>query len=122
MSVPLERLDVLSVGTTEEPFTARKQTRAGVAGWLRDKKILDLLMKVQQESSWKLAQGLVGEPRFLRVNVPTEPGSYSLDSPKEIEALADHGIQKAQETEILTQVKSRFLNGVRAAHWKTRAL
>lgn len=56
LRIPLERIDVLSVGTTEEPFTVRKQTRAGILGWLWNKKLLDLLMNVQQESSLKLAR------------------------------------------------------------------
>lgn len=118
LRIPLERVDVLSVGTTEEPFTVRKQTRAGIIGWLWKKRILDLLMNVQQESSLKLARNLVAEPRFLRVNVTTMPGSYRLDGPKEIEELAALGEHKALETEILGQVKSRFLNGVFAAPWE----
>ena len=119
LRIPLERVDVLSVGTTEEPFTVRKQTRAGVIGWLWKKKIIDLLMNVQQESSLKLAQHLVGNPRFLRVNVTTAPGSYSLDGLKEIGELADLGNRAAQQSEILGQVKSRFLNGVFAAPWES---
>jgi len=119
MRIPLERVDVLSVGTTEEPFTVRRQTRAGIIGWLWKKKILDLLMNVQQESSLKLAQHLVGVPRFLRVNAMTVPGSYSLDGPKDIGELADLGQHEALQTEILAQVKSRFLNGVFVAPWES---
>lgn len=119
LRIPLERIDVLSVGTTEEPFTVRKQSRAGLAGWIWKKKILDLLMNVQQESSLKLAEHLVGNPRFLRVNVTTTPGSYSLDGPNEIEELADLGNHEASKTEILGQIKSRFLNGISAANWES---
>jgi hypothetical protein len=115
---PLERIDVLSVGTTEEPFTARQQTRAGILGWLWKKRILELLMNVQQESSLRLARNLVGEVRFLRVNTVTAPGSYSLDGPREIGELADLGSRAALQTEVLGQVKSRFLNGVSVAPWE----
>lgn len=121
LRIPLERVDVLSVGTTEEPFTVREQTRAGIVGWLWKRRILDLLMNVQQESSLKLARHLVGDPRFFRVNVMTTPGSYSLDGPKEIGELVDLGNRAAIQAEILGQVKSRFLNGVFAAPWKSRA-
>jgi len=117
LDIPMDRLDVLSVGTTEEPFTVRHQTRAGVIGWLRKKKILDLLMNVQQESSLKFARQLVSDPRFLRVNVITPSGSYSLDGPGEIEELADLGASKASEPEIMVQVQSRFLNGVLVVRW-----
>lgn len=119
LRIPLERIDVLSVGTTEEPFTVRKQTRSGIIGWLWKKRILDLLMNVQQESSLKLAKHLVGDPRFLRVNVMTVPGSYSLDGPKEIGELADLGNRIALQTDILGQVKSRFLNGVSVTPWES---
>jgi len=119
LRIPIERIDVLSVGTTEEPFTVRKQTRAGIIGWLWRKKILDLFMSVQQESSLKLVQHLVGGPRFLRVNVTTARGSYSLDGVNEIEELADLGNHAALQTEILGQVKSRFLNGVFVTPWES---
>jgi uncharacterized protein len=118
LRIPLERIDVLSVGTTEEPFTVSKQTRSGIIGWLWKKKILNLLMNVQQESSLKLAKHLVGDPRFLRVNTMTVPGSYKLDGPKEIEELADLGNRIALQTEVLGQVKSRFLNGVSVVPWE----
>lgn len=121
LRIPLERVDVLSVGTTDEPFTVRKQTRAGVIGWLRKKRILDLLMNVQQESSLKLARQLVSDARFLRVNRVTAPGSYRLDGPKEIGELADLGNLEALRTEVLGQVKSRFLNGVSTTQWEPYA-
>jgi patatin-like phospholipase/acyl hydrolase len=117
LHVPLERIDVLSVGTTEEPFTVRKQVKAGLAGWVHKKKILELLMNVQQEASIKLTRQLVGEPRFMRVNSTTEKGAYHLDSPQEIGELADLGYKNALEIDILGQVKSRFLNGVKVTPW-----
>jgi Patatin-like phospholipase/SLOG cluster2 len=122
LRIPLERLDVLSVGTTEEPFTVRKQTRAGLAGWLRKATILDLLMNAQQESSLKLARQLVSDARFLRVNRVTVPGSYRLDSPKEIGELADLGNHAALQADILAKVKSRFLNGIFIAPWESYGL
>jgi patatin-like phospholipase/acyl hydrolase len=122
LQIPLERVDVLSVGTTEEPFTVRGQTRSGITGWLWKKRILDLLMNVQQESSLKLARQLVTEPRFLRVNVTTAQGSYRLDGPKEIGELADLGYNAAQQPEIISQIRSRFLNGISAAPWQRYGL
>jgi patatin-like phospholipase/acyl hydrolase len=121
LRIPIERIDVLSIGTTEEPFTVRKQTRSGIIGWLWKKRILNLLMNVQQESSLKLAKHLVGDTRFLRVNEMTVPGSYSLDGPKEIGELADLGNHAALKTEVLGQVKSRFLNGVSVVPWESYA-
>ena len=116
LNVPLDRIDVLSVGTTDEPFTVRKQTRSGILRW--SKKLVALLMNAQAEVSQKHAKLLAGEPRYLRVNVITSPGSYTLDSPAEIEELAALGNREAEKPEILAQVRSRFLNGVFAAPWK----
>jgi patatin-like phospholipase/acyl hydrolase len=118
LRIPVERLDVLSVGTTEEPFTVRKLTHAGGIRWLRKKRLLDLLMNVQQESSLKLAQQLVSSPRFLRVNHTSAPGAYKLDGPNEIGELADLGNRAALQPDVLNQVKSRFLNGVSVTAWE----
>jgi len=118
LKIPIERIDILSIGTTDVPFTVRKHTRSGIIGWIWKMKILDLLMNVQQESSLKLARHLVGEPRFMRVNVTTSTSNYKLDSPKEIEELADLGNRKASDPEIYNQIKSRFLNGVKVCKWE----
>jgi patatin-like phospholipase/acyl hydrolase len=116
LKVPLDRLDILSVGTTDEPFTVRRQARSGIFGW--STKLVRLLMSVQGESSLKSAELIAGKPRFLRVNVVTIPGTYRLDTPTEIEELAALGNHEAAKPEILAQVRSRFLNGVTANPWE----
>lgn len=116
LGVPLDRIDVLSVGTTEEPFTVQKQARAGILPW--GKKLVRLLMNAQEESCLKHAKLLAGEPRFLRVNAMTSPGSYRLDNPAEIEELAALGNREAMKPEVLGQVRSRFLNGVSVSPWE----
>jgi uncharacterized protein len=117
LGVPLDRIDILSVGTTEEPFTVKSMAQAGWARW--GKTLIDLLMNAQVDSSVKHAQLLVGEPRFLRVNTVTTPGMYALDGSKEIEDLIALGNRKGADPEILNQVKSRFLNGISAMDWKS---
>jgi len=117
LKVPLDRIDVLSVGTTDEPFTVRKKIRSGIFGW--STKLVRLLMSVQGESSLKSAELIAGKPRFLRVDTITVPGTYRLDSPTEIEELAALGNLEAGKPEILAQVRSRFLNGVSVAPWES---
>lgn len=117
LNIPIDKIDVLSIGTTEEPFTVQKQRCSGVFGWVWKKKILDLLMNVQQESSLKMTKHLVGTPRFLRVDKITQKGSYILDSPDEIQELADLGRNEALNPEIFSSVKSRFLNGIKVSAW-----
>jgi patatin-like phospholipase/acyl hydrolase len=117
LDVPLDRIDVLSIGTTDEPFTVKMMGRAGWMGW--GLKLFNLLMNAQVDSSLRHAQLLVGEPRFLRINTTTTPGLYALDSSKEIESLIALGNRRASDPEILYQVKSRFLNGISAMDWKS---
>jgi patatin-like phospholipase/acyl hydrolase len=116
LDVPLDRIDVLSIGTTGEPFTVKMMTQAGIVRW--GKTLIELLMSAQVESSVKHAQQLVGEPRFLRINTMTNPGTYSLDKSREIENLISLGNRRALDPTILYQVKSRFLNGISAINWK----
>jgi len=116
LDVPLDRIDVLSIGTTDEPFTVKMMAQAGIFRW--GKTLIDLLMNAQVDSAVRHAQQLVGEPRFLRINTMTSPGMYSLDNAKDIENLISLGNKKASEPSILYQVKSRFLNSVNAINWK----
>jgi len=116
LNIPLDRIDVLSVGTTDEPFTVRKQKRSGISGW--SMKLVNLLMNAQVESSQNHAKLLAGEPKFLRVNVMTSPGTYALDSSGEIAELASLGNREAEKPEILSQIRARFLNGVSVAPWE----
>lgn len=116
LDVPLDRIDILSIGTTEEPFTVKRMARSGVMRWGKD--LIELLMNAQVESSIQHAERLVGEPRFLRVNTVTIPRMYSLDGSKEIENLITLGNKKASDPAILNQVKSRFLNGVASMPWR----
>ena len=83
LEVPLDRIDVLSIGTTEEPFTVKSMAQSGVVGW--GKTLLSLLMSAQVNSVVDHAQKLVTEARFLRVNTMTSPGMYALDKASEIE-------------------------------------
>jgi patatin-like phospholipase/acyl hydrolase len=117
LGVPLDRIDVLSIGTTEEPFTVKNKAQAGWARWGRT--LIDLLMNAQVDSSVRHAQLLVGEPRFLRLNTVTKPGMYALDGSKEIEDLITLGNRRASDPEILSQVKSRFLNGICSMDWRS---
>jgi len=117
LGVPLDRIDVLSIGTTEEPFTVKNKAQAGWARW--GKTLVDLLMNAQVDASVRHAQLLVGEPRFLRINTVTTPGMYKLDGSREIEDLIALGNRRGADPDILYQVKSRFLNGIDAMEWRS---
>ena len=120
LNVPIDRIDILSIGTTEEPYTVKNMIRAGGGKWAfpLGKPLVNLLMNAQIESSIQHAERLVGKTRFLRINTVTPPGIYSMDKSCEIENLIALGNKKASDHEILYQVKSRFLNGVTSIPWK----
>jgi patatin-like phospholipase/acyl hydrolase len=116
LNVPMDRIDILSVGTTEEPFSVQNRAQAGAWGW--GLKLLDLLMKAQEEATQMHARLLAGKPRYLRVNVTTSPGAYSLDSSDDIGKLAALGNREANKPEVLDELRSRFLNGVSVSKWE----
>lgn len=117
LQVPLNRIDVLSIGTTDEPFSVKGKAAAGIIRWNRA--LISLLMNAQVDSAVRHAQQLVGEARFLRINTVTNEGMYALDDTREIESLAALGNKAASDPSVLYQVKSRFLNGIEAMNWRS---
>lgn len=116
LDVPLDRIDVLSIGTTDEPFTVTSFKNSGIFGWGRT--LISLLMNAQVDASVEHAKRLIGDPRFLRINAITAAGLYTLDNAKEIENLIALGNRCGRDPSVLYQVKSRFLNGIDAMSWK----
>jgi len=115
LRIPLERIDLLSIGTTEEPFTIKSVGKSGLFGW--STKLVKLLLSAQEDAATEHARLLASEPRFIRINTMTAPGAYSLDGVRDIEELASLGNRAAMEPTVLSQVRSRFLNGVKTSPW-----
>jgi len=118
LGIPIDRIDVLSVGCTGETFTVRKEAHAGALGWASRLQILKLLMHAQETATEEQAKQLVGAASYLRVNHTVSPDTYHLDGVGDIGDLATNGQDKALEPETLAQIQSRFLNGVHAVPWK----
>lgn len=116
LNVPLNRIDVLSIGTTNEPFNASIYEESSAAGW--NKNIITLLMNAQVSAAIDHAQNLIGRARFLRIDAPSTPGQFSLDDSRKIEQLASLGAEIGKNVEIKSQIQSRFLNGVMVRDWK----
>lgn len=108
----LDELDVLSIGTTYAEDSVRDLAGAGLVGW--GARVVKLLINAQGEAAHKQAMLLLGRERFLRVDSPTRPGEYSLDSADQVQALVALGRGKAVEREVLEPVRLRFLNGMQA--------
>lgn len=117
LGVAFERMDVLSVGTTQETSQLIAQLSRGPLSWVAPgvlrwaPHLLGLMFAAQMQSSEAMAR-LLTYDRVLRVNKQVDHNWVSLDSADKIQDLLALGRGKAVEKEVLAQVKSRFLNGV----------
>ncbi|MGH6814347.1 MAG: CBASS cGAMP-activated phospholipase [Hyphomicrobiaceae bacterium] len=104
-----ERIDVLSIGTTSEPFNIAKHRFSGFLQWNRG--IIDLMFAAQMEAAVAQAR-LLAQGRLHRINFMTKPGEFPLDDarPEIIRRLTAFGAGEAKKRENLEVVKSRFLN------------
>lgn len=110
LGVPLDRIDVLSVGTTHTPFLQGRPFMQGKLGWAA--KIAGLLMKAQSQATLHHAEQSLGA-RLLRVDCGNQ--SDALDDVNAIPRLVALGEESASRS--LPEVSKRFLNGVCAGPW-----
>jgi hypothetical protein len=106
-------LEVLSVGTTGEPFHISARRRTG-AFLFWNKGIVDLLLNAQADSIIGQVGILTGRSP-LRVNAIVSPGRFGMDDATAIKDLVALGIREARVSE--AEVSRRFLS-VRAARFE----
>lgn len=116
LSVPIDRIEVLSIGTTGSAFTAVDHGRSGLFGWAP--RLVELLMSAQAKGTRQLAYDLAQGLRILRIDQTLPPKLVSLDDVGRIELLADLGAQCADDPDTLARVTERFLNGIEAEDWR----
>ena len=113
LGIPLDQIDVLSVGTLGEPFSVSPGRRnAGILGW--NKALVDILMRGQAEAALAQAQLLTGR-NVHRIDQVVNAGRFSLDDARSINDLIALGHGEAKKEAHLSVVRQRFLNGTRAA-------
>lgn len=108
LGVDPQVIEVLSVGTTTEPFHVPKRiVSGGRLSWLRPG--LKLLMQAQEAGSAGLAHAITEHTgRLVRINETTKPGRFKLDGSAEIEELTSLGHRAATRAE--KEVGRRFLD------------
>jgi hypothetical protein len=92
-----QEIDVLSIGTTQEPFdVSRRRTDGGIASWNRH--LVELLMQGQVKGALAQARLLTDHVRLLRVDETVRRGRFALDAatPAKIEELKALGVQRAR--------------------------
>jgi len=115
LKVPLDRIDVLSVGTMGNEVDFTESLGKGKAGW--GPSSADLFFSAQQHAAVMLADSFLSPSRHLRVNQHT-PSEIKFDDKDAIDDMALRGYNVGQDS-FLT-VRSRFLDGFHAADWHQR--
>jgi uncharacterized protein len=106
-------LDILSVGTTTEPFNIARHHNSGLAQW--NVGVISLMFAAQVEAA-RAQAALLAQGRLHRIDFTAMPGQYSLDNarPEIIEDLVGIGRGEAVKKANLDVVRNRFLNGTPA--------
>ena len=108
LGVPLDQIDVLSIGTTSAPFNIAKNRRAGIIKW--NAGIINLMFEAQAEATLAQARLLL-QDRLHRIDVVTLPGQFSLDDARsdKFEQLINLGHGEAVKKHNLQVLRGRFL-------------
>ena len=108
LGVVPQEIEVLSVGTTTEPFHVPKRiVSAGRLSWLRPG--FKLLMQAQEAGSAGLAHAITEHTkRLVRINETTAPGRFKLDGSEGSDELKSLGHRAATRAE--KEVGPRFLD------------
>jgi hypothetical protein len=107
LKCPPEAIDILSVGTTSEPFHVSNLRRKFGGLFLWNKGIIDLLMQAQAAGSLAQAKVITGR-KALRIDQITRPGRFAMDDSRQISDLKALGIATARHFE--DEVNRRFLD------------
>jgi patatin-like phospholipase/acyl hydrolase len=102
-----EDIEILSIGTTSEPFSVSKLRRkkGGILLW--NKGLIDLFMQAQVAAALAQAKVITGR-KVLRIDVITRPGRFSMDDARQIEELKALGIGEARQHE--DEIHRRFFD------------
>lgn len=113
LKIPLDRIDVLSVGTMSSESDFTESLGKGKAGWAPHS--ADLFFAAQEHGALVLAEGFLGPTRHLRINQQT-PAEIKLDDAEAIEDMAARGNEVGKDS--FVSVRSRFLDGLLAPEWQ----
>lgn len=115
LRIPLDRIDVLSVGTMGNEADFTESLGKGKVGWAPTS--ADLFFAAQEYAATTLADALLSRARHLRVNQQT-PTEIKLDDTEAIEDMAQRGVNVGADS--FVAVRSRFLDGFHSADWRSK--
>ncbi len=92
---PIDQIDILSIGTTCEPFDVNRRRRnGGLLRWNRG--VIDLLQEAQVRGTLGLASAMTGH-RLVRIDAVARSGRFSLDGACEVSDLKGLGENSARQ-------------------------
>ncbi|MBS1827738.1 MAG: patatin-like phospholipase family protein [Acidobacteria bacterium] len=106
-----DEVDVLSIGTTEEPFHVQHKLRKKGGAWNWKTRLAALFMQAQADGAIKQAAILLGTAPH-RVSPIVQGARFSLDDARQISDLHGLGIDRARHEE--KYISDRFLYRVAA--------
>jgi patatin-like phospholipase/acyl hydrolase len=105
LGIPLDRIELLSIGTTSEPFSVDKQGSGGGVFHYR-LSVVDLLQQAQATGAWAQTKLLL-RGREYRINAVVAPKRFALDDARRLEPLIALGLRDGRHH--ATAVAERFL-------------
>lgn len=113
LGVPLDRIDVLSVGTVGSELSFVESLGKGKLGWAEDS--IGLFFAAQEHAALEIASSLLTRARHLRINQQSR-APIPLDDTEALNDLIGRGDRMAADT--FSLVRSRFLDGHHASDWR----
>jgi predicted acylesterase/phospholipase RssA len=113
LNIPINRIDVLSVGTMGNEIDFTESFSKGKAGWAPTS--ADLFFSAQEHAAAELADSFLSPARHLRVNQKT-PCEIKLDDVEAIDDMSQRGANVGKDSFIA--VRSRFLDGFHVPDWR----
>ena len=112
LGIPLDRIEMLSIGTAGMPAFVEDPSLEGKAGWAA--RVPDLFMNAQMDATLSYVEQLLGD-RFVRID-DKRPRVQGMDNPNDLDFLIGRGSNVGESA--AKDVMARFVNGVSAAHWR----
>ena len=113
LKIPLERIDVLSIGTLSSESDFTDQLGKGKVGWAPHS--VDLFFAAQEHGALVLAQSFLGPTRHMRVNQQTSD-EIKMDDAEAIQDMVRRGNEAGKEH--FAEVRSRFFDGQHVQVWE----
>ncbi|WP_345973007.1 CBASS cGAMP-activated phospholipase [Sulfurimonas diazotrophicus] len=113
LNIPMDRIDVLSIGTMSHEIDFTESLGKGKFGWAEDS--TDLFFSAQEHAASIMADGFLGPAHHLRINQQAS-SEIKLDDAEAIAELTSRGNDIGKDS--FVAVRSRFFDGTHVPDWR----